>query len=74
VEKKLYNTYVISIDSFSAVELIGESLGVDDAQTIEVNESRRRDSLDFFVQSYIVGSDRDLECKKELKKLAKQLA
>ncbi len=69
----LFNTYVIDTDNFKAVKRIAEDVDGADAQEIEYTAGKNYDSIDYFVQSYEVGSERDLECSKELKKLAKAM-
>lgn len=69
----LYNTYVISTDrGFNAVKLVGQLEPLDKALSIESGSYARYNGIDFFVQSYEVGSERDLECQRDLKKLAKK--
>ena len=72
--KKLYNTYVISIDTFKAVRVLASNAGVDEAQDAERAGSKDWNTYDYFIQSYLVGSERDLECKKDMKKVAKVMA
>lgn len=66
-----YNTYVISTDNFNATKVVGELVGLGEAQNLEGLYSTKYKGIDYFVQSYPVGSERDVECQKDLKKIVK---
>jgi hypothetical protein len=66
MESQLYNTYVIDTDRFKAVKLVASEVNFSEAARKEYAEERKWDILDYFVQSYPVGSDRDKECARDL--------
>lgn len=64
---KKFNVYVINIENFKATENAGENINIENVNTQVSAVERRINLLDYFVQAYEVGSERDLECKKDLK-------
>ena len=67
--KGLYNTYVIDTDNFKAVKRVASGVDEPQAREMEHMVGKNYNSVDHFVQSYEIGSDRDNECTRELKKL-----
>ncbi len=65
----LYNVYVIDTDNFKATKCVAKEVTGREASDAESSFSG---NIDFFAQSYEVGSERDLECVKDLKKLSKK--
>lgn len=65
MDKILYNVYRIKVSNFKAVGLEAENVPQDIANAWENSQHINR--LDQFIAGYIVGSQRDLELRKDLK-------
>lgn len=61
-----YNVYLISTDTFKAVELIKGGVSGIDSDYIEVMEQKKHRVVDYYVASYEVGSTSDIKSKEEL--------
>lgn len=61
-----FNTYVIDTDFFKAVKQLSANVSQEDADLIESQEEHNYNSLDYFIQSYEHGSERDVECQQDI--------
>jgi len=67
MENKLYNVYLISSDSFKAIKLLGSKLTEGRKYICQRSNEKKINKLDYFIDGYEVGSERDLELSKDLK-------
>lgn len=68
MKEQTYNVYVIDTDHFKAVKLVASDLNFSEANRKEYAEGHKWDVMDYFVQSYPTGSERDKECVRDLKR------
>lgn len=67
MNNEMYNVYVIRVDDWKAMQRLGDSVNRVRARIRENTYSKSVNPLDYFIASYEVGSDRDLECANDLK-------
>lgn len=61
-----YNTYIIRILDFKAVKLQGDNLDPTDTKYCTDQAENKLNTDDYFVAYYPVGSQRDIECQKNI--------
>lgn len=62
-----FNVYIVSIDNFKAVKKVGENLSLGRTYVCRRSYQKNLDLLNYFVDGYEVGSERDLELANDLK-------
>ena len=64
----MYNVYIVLIDTFKAIQRVGESVGYGEAKGIERKCMEGLNESKYFSMSTPVGSPRDIELSLDLNK------